>query len=546
MNMSTRKILLKSVVSAIVAGAIIATVSFGLKLHAQQKDPRSQGQPPRQTPRLLPLNDTRVKPLTIGERLVFNVAWSNIPSAGRLELEVVDKGLFFGRESFQIRTKVQTMNEAWSLFGEIDNQYTTYLDSTTGLPHRLVSSIRQGGRQGGRTKITEDDIVIMDQSAQLAREISQVTTPSADQSLKMPPSTFDLPSLLIALRRQPLPEGGRIKFSAIFGQKLIELDAEVTERRQLSTQIGSFNAVCIRLNPKKGLGRYRTLLWLSDDESRTPLLIQAGMPLGDLRAELISATVASTPKTGSPLVGALANDSARIPGRTGTLPFTAGERLNYDISWGNFLNVGRANFEVRQFGLLNDNPVFEFYGEATSIGAARTMISVNDQISSFVHADRLDPLRTDIRLREGRRIKSDTAIFNHPGRVAMLNNGTAVQIQPGTLDLISLFYAIRASKLTIGESQRYDFLDANNRPQAITVRAIKQETVSSPLGSRPAIQIDILNTPTNPIPGQSSRLIAQGWISNDRQRLPIFFSTRTRFGEIRFQLVSATNTVTAP
>ena len=94
------------------------------------------------------------------------------------------------------------------------------------------------------------------------------------------------------------------------------------------------------------------------------------------------------------------------------------------------------------------------------------MISVNDQISSFARAtDRLEPLRTDIRLREGRRTKNDTAIFNHPGQVARLDNGTTVRIQPGTLDLISLFYAIRVSKLTIGESQRYDFLDANHRPQ---------------------------------------------------------------------------------
>ena len=539
MNMSTRKILLKSLVSTIIAGAILTAVSFGLRLHAQQKDPRSQGKPPQMTPRLLPLNDTRVRPLTIGERLVFNVAWSNIPSAGRLELEVVDKGLFFGRESHQIRTKVQTMNEAWSLFGEIDNQYTTYLDSATGLPHRLVSSIRQGGR----TKVTEDDLVIMDQTTQ---QVSEVGTTSTDQSLKMPPSTFDLPALLVALRRQPLPEGGRIKYSAIFGRKLIELDAEVTERRQISTQIGSFNAVCIRLNPRKGpvkgIDRYRTFLWLSDDESRTPLLIEAGMPLGDLRAELISATVGSTPRAGTPGLGPLSKDSPKADSRTAALPFAVGERLNYDISWGNFLNVGRANFEVRQFGLLNDTPVFEFYGEATSIGAARTMISVNDQISSFARAtDRLEPLRTDIRLREGRRTKNDTAIFNHPGQVARLDNGTTVRIQPGTLDLISLFYAIRVSKLTIGESQRYDFLDANHRPQAVTIRAVKQETISSPLGSRNATQIDILSATTD----SGSALIAQGWISNDRQRLPIFFATRTPFGEIRFQLVSATNTVAA-
>src|SRR5207237_8527188 len=63
-----------------------------------------------------------------------------------------------------------------------------------------------------------------------------------------------------------------------------------------------------------------------------------------------------------------------------SLPFVAGERLNYDASWLKLASVGRMSFEVRQQGRLNNQPVFEFVGEAATLGAARSIISLDDQI----------------------------------------------------------------------------------------------------------------------------------------------------------------------
>jgi hypothetical protein len=108
-----------------------------------------------------------------------------------------------------------------------------------------------------------------------------------------------------------------------------------------------------------------------------------------------------------------------------------------------------------------------------------------------------------------------------------------VAISPGTLDLVSLFYSIRASEKKIGASYNLSFLDANHRLRVATIKVVKQETIDGPTGQRDSWQLDILI-------GQT--LIAQAWISNDDARLPLYIATRTRFGELRFILTSTVNT----
>ena len=176
--------------------------------------------------------------------------------------------------------------------------------------------------------------------------------------------------------------------------------------------------------------------------------------------------------------------------------------------------------------------MIEFAGEASSVGAARSLMAVNDQLSSFVDAQTLEPLKTETRLREGRRTKDVTCDYDLKERIATLPNTTKITLPPKTLDLLSLFYNVRAERLQVGQLHRYAFLDANHRLHGVTIKVVKVETIGSPLGARECVQLDILT------PNQS-QLVAQAWVSNDARHLPMYFATRTRFGELRFQLTSA-------
>jgi hypothetical protein len=538
--------------------AALALISCGLTLYAQQQT-TGLTPPPRPAASQPTPTTSQVNPaggaFVVGERLVYNVSWSSFASAARLEMEVAGQGQFFGQESYQLRTRVETLGQVRSLFGDIENQYTSYVNLKNAVPYRVVSSIHQGQKKA-------EEIAILDHAKQQA-------VFSDDSTVKLPGGTYDLPSLVYGLRLRTLSASSKFKLHALLGKELIELEAVVKGRERVVSQVGAYNTIQIKFYPRNGkYDKYRGYLWLSDDAQRLPVLIKARLSFGEIRAELINVTVATRPET--PLAKLITprdeagNPSSPLPGPGNPLPpgpepglptnghkppagvepppaprdfpFVVGERLNYDIAWGNFPSVGKASFEVRQQGMLGKNRVYEFFGEASSVGAARTLINVNDQLSSLALVDTLVPVRTDLRLREGKRSKQITATYDWPKNQASLSSGTQTEVRPGTYDLLSLFYAVRAADLKVGAKRDFPFLDANHRLQMVTIRVVKQESIGGPLGTREALQIDVL------APEPAKILLAQVWISNDARRLPLYLVTRTRFGELRFQLSSAVNT----
>src|SRR5436190_23207298 len=114
----------------------IATIGYGRKLYAYQQ--RRGGLTPPPQPGITKTSSSKPGstnqpsnseglPLRVGERLSYNVSWADFATAARLEMEVVERGIYFGQDSYQIRAKVETLGQVRSLFGDIDHQYTSYV-----------------------------------------------------------------------------------------------------------------------------------------------------------------------------------------------------------------------------------------------------------------------------------------------------------------------------------------------------------------------------------------------------------------------------------
>jgi len=553
--------LAKTTRKAILGSLAVAAISYGLSLYAQQQDGRLTPPPKATSSRPSPVseNSNGESPLVVGERLVYNVSWSSFPSAARVEMEVAAQGRFYGQESYQLRSRVETLGQVRSLFGDVDNQYTSYVSLSDALPNRVVSVVHQGQRRA-------EEVIVFDRSKQKA-------VFSDDSEVSIRDETYDLTSLVYWLRLQPLTDGSKYKFAALYERELIEVEAVVKGRERVLAQAGAYNTVLVNLYPKGKYSAYRGCVYISTDSQRLPVMFKANLPVGEARAELASITFASPSESPPTKLDSLPDEgprplhSIRITGASGgsgndvvggkggspangakpgidvesalepkEYPFVVGERLSYDISWGSFPSVGKASFEARQQGTFNGNRVIEFFGEASSVGAARTLINVNDQVSSLVLMDSLVPIRTDLRLREGKRFKKTTATYDRSKNLMSLSNGSQTNFPPGSYDILSLFYAIRAADLKIGMTRDFSFFDANNRPQRLTIKVVRQESIGGPLGARDAFQVDVL------APEPAKTPLAQTWISNDARRLPLYLVTRARFGELRFQLVNAVNT----
>src|SRR5215471_13188071 len=273
--------LAKTTRKAILGSLAVAAISYGLRLYAQQQNGRLTPPPKAASSRPAPTseNSNGGSPLVVGERLVYNVSWSGFPSAARLEMEVVAQGKFYGRESYQLRSRVETLGQVRSLFGDIDNQYTSYVSSGDTLPHRSVSAIHRG-------QTRSEEVVIFDHSKQKAIFSDESEVPIREE-------TYDLTSLIYWLRLQPLTNGSKYKFTALYGKDLIEVEAVVKGRERVVAQAGAFNAVLVNFYPRGKYSSYRGYIYISADSRRLPVMVKANLPVGEARAELAAVTFAS-------------------------------------------------------------------------------------------------------------------------------------------------------------------------------------------------------------------------------------------------------------
>jgi hypothetical protein len=499
---------------AILAASLILTAGLGASQNESQLTP-----PPKPgSTGAGGSGNTNRGPLVPGETLSYYVSWGTFTTAARLDLEVVDQGSFFGQDGYQLRARVNTTGSVRSVFQEIDNQYTTYVQGGTLLPHRIETSIRQGVR-------SSEDLMTIDQQGRQARFAD-------DSQRNLSGETYDLVSLFYALRTKGFASGSKGKLFAIYGRELVELDIKVQDRARITTPTGTYNAVRVEIDPKDQ-SKYKTQVWFSDDAQKLPVLITAKLPFGEVRAELSGVSYNPRPKpiwTKEKYTEGPKGAGEKYAEVEKSRPFGVGERIAYNVSWGSFATVGKASFSVRQRGRIGSRSVMELAGEASTTGLARGLIEVEDEMISVVDAATLAPLRTETRLREGKRRKQIIADYNWSDGTVKLTNGTHFRIPAQTLDLVSLFYAVRASPLQPGGVSNFSLLDANHRPLVLTFKTAKVEQIGSQLGNLPAIQVDVL---------REKDLVAQVWVSNDARRIPLYLALKTRFGELRFYVSSA-------
>ncbi len=504
------------------------------------ENPQVKLTPPNKTPEIVKVNSSPVAsgPVQVGEKLSFNVSWANFPTAARMEMELAGEGSFFGRQGYQLKTKIQTVGSVRSMFREVDNQYTSYLDAKTMLPFRSDSAIRQGLKN-------EDGSVLLDHQKKLARY-------SDNSEAAMGAEALDLPSLIFSLRLKDINSDLKTKkISTLYGKQFIDVEVTAKQKEKVITQAGKFDAIRVELRAKtKEKGDFRVNVWFTDDNLKRPVLFTSKLSFGELRAELTQATIKVPNKVNlAPVDRKSGEIASNNPGNIGimlertdtapsefetALPFSVGETINYEIAWANIGTIGKLNVNMVQRGMLDNTVVLEMLGELSTIGAVRSVVNLNDTFKSYVHANSLTPLKTETTIHEGKRNKQIVASYLSDNSVR-LDNGTHFPVPEKTLDLVSLYYSIRASELTIGKSHVYNFVDANHRPRSLNVKVVKKESINSALGVREAIQLDITNLETN-------QLMAQTWISNDAKRIPLYIVARLAFGELRLSVKTAINT----
>jgi hypothetical protein len=477
----------------------------------------------------------------VGERLTYNVSFSNFPSAAHVEVEVVASGVFFSRDAIQLRGHVETTDIVNVALFAINNDYTTYIDRETGLPFRSEETARDAIK-----------------SAEAAENF--FNQPAGNEAIPPRqrgfPGTYDFLSAFYRARSLPLAEGGEYNFSVRGQAGTYQAEVKVAGRDIIRTNVGSFSTIVAQIKVNSPTVR-NLKIYFSDDERRVPVLLTARVSGGELRAELAGSEIVSTTTGGAqptptpeiiagpmptpstvpppgPVASPTASNSASVPVPTTLgehIPFTPGEQLNYQVFIGSGNTpLGLATFQVRARSRYFDRDGLLLTVNAQTTGAAASLFVARDQIDSYVDPKALLPFRTVMNLVEGQRRLNQTITFDQDNGTASSDKGKRIEIPVGTHDYLSFFYALRTFDLTPQKKSAFSML-VEDSPKTMFVDSIKRESIQ--LGDRKVPAMALTITTDDPQPDKYQLRI---WVSDDHRRLPLRFTCMTQLGPLRADL----------
>ncbi|HYV51346.1 MAG TPA: DUF3108 domain-containing protein [Dongiaceae bacterium] len=213
-----------------------------------------------------------------------------------------------------------------------------------------------------------------------------------------------------------------------------------------------------------------------------------------------------------------------------SLPFAPGEELNFAVKYG-MVRAGDAKLAVLP-GKSADN--YRLLSTAKSSRFFDTFFPVDDRIISEWSPTLGAPVEFEKRSREGKYKKDESLRFDQERGLALHANGKRAKISPGTQDVLSAFYVVRAHKLVPETSfQVPSYADGKN--YQVMVKVHQRETVDVPAGHFACLIVEPL-LQTSGLFKQEGRLLI--WVTDDARHMPVQMKSKVAVGSIVAELES--------
>lgn len=458
-------------------------------------------------------------PYKVGERLTYNVTFSNFESAAHVEVQVMARGTYFDRDAVKVHGHIETTGVVNVALFSINKDYTTYISPDSGLPFRTEEVARDAVR-----------------STDSVQDFSQPAgTDAIPPKQKVFPGTYDFISAFYRSRGLPLETGATYNLAVRGESTDYQVEIKVTGRQTVKTNVGSYSAIVTQVRIDKAPIK-DVKVYFSDDERHVPVLATGRLSSGDLRVELAGSEIVKPPP-GSKEAPTPVAIPAPTPGPDPTpsvatdWPFNIGEELNYQIYLsGSNNSVGSANFKVAGRSRYFDREGLLLTVNAQTTGTIARVFVANDKMESYVNPKDLLPYRTVFNLAEGARRFNQTLTVNQEGGSATPDRGPKIDIPVGTYDYLSFFYAVRTFNVAPNRRNAISIL-VEGKPKTLFVSSLKREAIELGRQKIPAIALSLTTDDQ-----QSDKYQFRVWLSDDRRRLPLRITCATPLGALRADL----------
>jgi hypothetical protein len=219
-----------------------------------------------------------IMPFHVGETLKYQVAWATFTTAAAVQMNVKERRDLLGWGTWHFQAFAHTVSPVRSLFA-IDDQFDSYTDAASLESRQYEMYLNEMGKK-------QDRVIHL-------LPIGQ--TPRGDAPrVAVLPGTRDPLGALYALRGVDWQKTPEFRTPVYDGRDVYELRARmVAAREPVSVAAGNYSATRISIHlfqHDKEVSGMSFSAWMAHDPARTPVLMQADLPFGNLRVELTSAT----------------------------------------------------------------------------------------------------------------------------------------------------------------------------------------------------------------------------------------------------------------
>ena len=217
-------------------------------------------------------------PFRPGEQLTYRISWSNIFSAGKATMSVLEEKGANGERLFRFLSTARSIGMV-DKFYRVDDNVQSLFDPAHLRP--LAYLMRQ--RHGKRAK---DRDLLFDHAkgTVVSRKDGQ------EETSEVPGDVQDALSSLYYLRTlATLTDGQPVIVNVHDSGKTWAVDILVLGRERITVPAGTFDTIKLKTYPKyEGVFMHKgeIFIWLTDDRDRVPVLMKSTITIGSIMATL--------------------------------------------------------------------------------------------------------------------------------------------------------------------------------------------------------------------------------------------------------------------
>ena len=211
----------------------------------------------------------------VGERLVFDVSYGFI-TAGEAIIQIPRIERVRGRDAFRVEFLVNSL-PSFSWIYKVEDQYLTFIDTVSLLPHRFEQHIREGSYR-------RDFVADFDRDRRVA-----ITT---EGEFPILPEVHDIFSAFFYARTVDytgMSAGDSVLLYNYYRDRYYELMIRVLGRQELEIEAGTFRTIVVEPIVKEGglfKSEGRIVIWLTDDDLKVPVRVNTKVVIGSIDSEL--------------------------------------------------------------------------------------------------------------------------------------------------------------------------------------------------------------------------------------------------------------------